>query len=97
MITIGCGAFGRNPPALRVERNGMTVLDTDDVYISTLQDNIWTTFDVTYLHATEEMEGNYSCVIEDGSKKALPLYDFQLKPKVRWDLMQNFNIAEDVR
>lgn len=97
MLSIGCYANGRNPPALKLERNGMTIIDTDDVYISSIKSPQWTTYEVTYLHATEEIEGNYSCVIEDGSQKTLPLFDFQLKPKIRWDLMQEFNTAEEVR
>lgn len=97
MLSIGCYANGRNPPALKLERNGMTILDTDDVYISSIKSPQWTAYDVSYLHATEEIEGNYSCVIEDGSQKTLPLFDFQLKPKIRWDLMQEFNTAEEVR
>lgn len=75
----------------------MTILDTDDVYISSIKSPQWTAYDVSYLRATEEIEGNYSCVIADGSQKTLPLFDFQLKPKIRWDLMQEFHTAEEVR
>lgn len=94
-ITITCETFGINPPAVTVERNGMTIFDTDDVYISSINSNLRKTSYVTFLHATKEIEGNYTCVLGDGSM--FPLYDFKLKPRVRSDLMHKFNITEGVR
>lgn len=81
-------AFGRNPPPIRVERNGMAILDADDVFILSINTKLRTSSSVTFLHNTKEMEGNYTCVLGDEGKDMVPLYVFELKPRVPRDLMQ---------
>lgn len=88
ITTIQCETFGRNPPPVRVERNGMAILDADDVFILSINTNLRTSSSVTFLHNTKEMEGNYTCVLGDEGKDMVPLYVFELKPRVSRDLMQ---------
>lgn len=88
ITTIQCETFGRNPPPIRVERNGMAILDADDVFILSINTNLRTSSSVTFLHNTKEMEGNYTCVLGDEGKDMVPLYVFELKPRVPRDLMQ---------
>ncbi|XP_034338023.2 uncharacterized protein [Magallana gigas] len=85
-VTIYCDALGRNPPPVRVERDGMPISDTSDVYIASSRSTLWSISYVTYLHASKEIEGNYTCVTDDKSREVFPLYSIELKPKVRWDL-----------
>lgn len=94
-VTISCDVIGRNPPPVRVERDGMPISDTDEVYITSSRSTLWSTFYVTYLHASKEIEGNYTCVADGESREVFPLFNFELKPKVIWDLMYGANVTDE--
>ncbi|XP_065934003.1 uncharacterized protein [Magallana gigas] len=94
-VTISCDVLGRNNPPVRVERDGMTISETGDVYITSSRSTLWTTSYVTYLHASKEIEGNYTCVADGKSREVFPLYNIELKPRVRWDLMYDANVTDE--
>uniref|UniRef100_K1PFB2 Uncharacterized protein n=1 Tax=Magallana gigas TaxID=29159 RepID=K1PFB2_MAGGI len=94
-VTISCEVLGRNPPPVRVERDGMTISDTGDVYITSSRSTSWSTSYVTYLHASKEIEGNYTCVADGKSREVFPLSNIELKPRVRWDLMYDANVTDE--
>lgn len=95
-VTIFCEALGRSPPSVRMKRNGMTISESDGVYIASRRTNLWSTFYVTFLHASKEIEGNYSCVAESESRTAYQSYRVEVKPIVCWDLMIDFNVTDEV-
>lgn len=95
-VTIFCEALGRNPPPVRMKRNGMIISESDDVYIASRRTSLWSTFYVTFLNASKEIEGNYSCVAESESRTAYQSYRVELKPIVCWDLMFGFNVTDEV-
>lgn len=94
-VTIFCEALGRSPPSVRMKRNGMTISESDGVYIASRRTNLWSTFYVTFLHASKEIEGNYSCVAESESRTAYQSYRVEVKPIVCWDLMIDFNVTDE--
>lgn len=79
--------FGRNFSFIRVERNGMVILDVDDVFILSININLRISFFVIFFYNIKEMEGNYICVLGDEGKDMVLLYVFELKFRVLCDLM----------
>ncbi|XP_061197348.1 uncharacterized protein LOC133205532 [Saccostrea echinata] len=88
MVPVNCEALGRNPPPIQVERNGAEISSSQTVYVFEDTTKFWSSSSVTFLHASKEIEGNYSCVIEkDGEKLISPMHvEVKLKPRLRWDL-----------
>lgn len=70
--------FGRNFFFIRVERNGMVILDVDDVFILSININLRISFFVIFFYNIKEMEGNYICVLGDEGKDMVLLYVFEL-------------------
>ncbi|XP_062571539.1 uncharacterized protein LOC134233579 [Saccostrea cucullata] len=88
MVPLNCEALGRNPPPIQVEKNGAEIRSSQTAYIFKNTTQIWSSSFVTFLRASKEIEGNYSCVIEkDGEKLISPeKIEVELKPRLRWDL-----------
>ncbi|XP_062571537.1 uncharacterized protein LOC134233576 isoform X2 [Saccostrea cucullata] len=88
MVPVNCEAIGRYPPPIQVERNGAEISSSHNAYIFKNTTKIWSSSSVTFLRASKEIEGNYSCVIEkDGEILISPQsVEVKLKPRLRWDL-----------
>ena len=97
LFTIYCEAIGRNPPHVKVERNGMKIIVGEGVSIRSSRTNEVSISSVTFLHATKNVEGNYSCVGEGEVRKVFPLHQIELKPKIRLDTQLIENVTDTVR
>ncbi|XP_062571565.1 uncharacterized protein LOC134233596 [Saccostrea cucullata] len=88
MVPVNCEALGRNPPPIQVERNGAEISSSQTAYVFKDTTKFWSTTAVTFLRASKEIEGNYSCVIEKDGKKFISPENIEvkLKPRLRWDL-----------
>ncbi|XP_055995969.1 uncharacterized protein LOC125671381 isoform X2 [Ostrea edulis] len=87
-IPILCEAMGRNPPPIKVERNGEIITESDGVSAIQSTSRIWSTSYVTFLHASKQLEGNYTCVTENQGKRVVsPRYiQVEIKPRIVWSL-----------
>ncbi|XP_061196763.1 uncharacterized protein LOC133205036 [Saccostrea echinata] len=97
MVPINCEAIGRNPPPIQVERNRIGINLSETIYIMKDNTNIWSISYVAFLHASKEIEGNYSCVAEmDGKKFISPQnIEVKLKPRLRWDLAKTLKSKQN--
>ncbi|XP_062571538.1 uncharacterized protein LOC134233578 [Saccostrea cucullata] len=88
MVPVNCEALGRYPPPIQVERNGAEISSSQTAYIFKNTTKFWSSSSITFLQASKEIEGNYSCVIQkDGEKFISPQsVEVKLKPRMRWDL-----------
>ncbi|XP_062571562.1 uncharacterized protein LOC134233594 [Saccostrea cucullata] len=88
MISLNCNALGRHPPPIQVERIGAEISSSQIAYLFKNTTKLWSSSSITFLHASKEIEGNYSCVIQkDGEKVISPQsVEVKLKPRLRWDM-----------
>ncbi|XP_055995935.1 uncharacterized protein LOC125671385 isoform X2 [Ostrea edulis] len=82
-FTIACDAIGRNPPPITMHKDGGNIRKSDQI-----TSPLWSSSYVTYRHASKELEGNYSCLIQNNDMQLAfsPYTEVNLKPRIRWDL-----------
>jgi hypothetical protein len=87
-IPVLCEVMGRNPPPIQVERNGEIIKASKDVSTIQTSSKIWSTSYVTFLHASKDLAGNYTCVIKSEGKRVVsPRYiKVEIKPRIHWSL-----------
>jgi hypothetical protein len=87
-FTVICDVLGRNPLPITVQKDGVTIQESDDVSITQLSSHLWSSSYVTFRHASKESKGKYSCVADNNGKQLVsPRYsEVEINPRIRWDL-----------